>query len=94
MPLPHIPDVPTERDASAILAFMERGIHYFEQGPPEPVSPDVELPFANGMSHQLIPVIGITWSSGHPDLATVYIDGKPHVFRYDWIGGQQRWLNR
>jgi hypothetical protein len=86
VPLPHIPDEPTEQGAVAILDHMERGISYFNTGPPEPVPASLDLPFANGVKHELIEVIGINWATGHQDWATVYIDGKPYALTKAGLG--------
>jgi hypothetical protein len=90
LPLPHVPDEPTDRDMAIILHRLERGIAYFETGPPTPV----DKPFPNGTSHKLVPVVGIVWASGDPNVAVVYLEDKPYAFSYDWIGGKECWLNR
>jgi hypothetical protein len=95
---PHIPDRPTEADASRLLSFMEVQVLYFEQGEAEQLTGvnsaiQAHIPGQLVSTHALVPVIGIGWICEH-DTAIVYINQRPWAFAYAWIGGYEGWLNR
>lgn len=94
LPLPHIPDELGDRDAAYLLSRLERRVCHFHLGPGQPTEPDENIGMISGTKHTLIPVVGIAWANGNPNIAVVYIEGQPYTFSYDWIGGQQAWIDR
>ena len=83
LPLPHIPDEPTDEVVSEILRHMLWGMSYYMQGA-ETALPEHAPP--GGKAFKLEPVMGIHWKDQiDPNVSTVYIDGHPYQFSSTWV---------